>query len=260
MTADSPSGSWCPRPRGLARGLPDGPRALDRTARVLSPRWRCSTWFRTTLTLVVGAGTLGVIRMWALRRRRARGRAAVEARRRLAAELGADAVLEPGADVEAALGSRRRAALVTVPRGHCPGPRGRRRRRVGSVFAGSPAALRSTPSRALPPPAVGGRTGSTLADYRRARDIAASGSIPQSDFRREPSLWRRSHRSSSTPTPTPERCASWRDRRLAARGGGSVADRREGPIRVALIGYGLAGAVFHGPLVSSTPGWRSRRS
>jgi scyllo-inositol 2-dehydrogenase (NADP+) len=28
----------------------------------------------------------------------------------------------------------------------------------------------------------------------------------------------------------------------------------EGPIRVALIGYGLAGAVFHGPLISSTPG------
>jgi predicted dehydrogenase len=33
-----------------------------------------------------------------------------------------------------------------------------------------------------------------------------------------------------------------------------VADRREGSIRVALIGYGLAGVVFHGPLVSSTPG------
>jgi scyllo-inositol 2-dehydrogenase (NADP+) len=33
-----------------------------------------------------------------------------------------------------------------------------------------------------------------------------------------------------------------------------VADRPEGPIRVALIGYGLAGAVFHGPLISSTPG------
>jgi predicted dehydrogenase len=33
-----------------------------------------------------------------------------------------------------------------------------------------------------------------------------------------------------------------------------VADRPEGPIRVALIGYGLAGAVFHGPLLSSTPG------
>jgi len=32
-----------------------------------------------------------------------------------------------------------------------------------------------------------------------------------------------------------------------------VADRPEGPIRVALIGYGLAGAVFHGPLISSTP-------
>jgi predicted dehydrogenase len=33
-----------------------------------------------------------------------------------------------------------------------------------------------------------------------------------------------------------------------------VADRPEGPIRVALIGYGLAGAVFHGPLISTTPG------
>jgi predicted dehydrogenase len=33
-----------------------------------------------------------------------------------------------------------------------------------------------------------------------------------------------------------------------------VADRPEGSIRVALIGYGLAGAVFHGPLISSTPG------
>jgi predicted dehydrogenase len=33
-----------------------------------------------------------------------------------------------------------------------------------------------------------------------------------------------------------------------------VADRPEDPIRVALIGYGLAGAVFHGPLISSTPG------
>ena len=32
-----------------------------------------------------------------------------------------------------------------------------------------------------------------------------------------------------------------------------MADRPEGPIRVALIGYGLAGAVFHGPLISSTP-------
>ena len=32
-----------------------------------------------------------------------------------------------------------------------------------------------------------------------------------------------------------------------------MADRPEGPIRVALIGFGLAGAVFHGPLISSTP-------
>ena len=33
-----------------------------------------------------------------------------------------------------------------------------------------------------------------------------------------------------------------------------MADRLGDPIRVALIGYGLAGAVFHGPLISSTPG------
>ena len=33
-----------------------------------------------------------------------------------------------------------------------------------------------------------------------------------------------------------------------------MADSAGGPIRVALIGYGLAGAVFHGPLISSTLG------
>jgi predicted dehydrogenase len=33
-----------------------------------------------------------------------------------------------------------------------------------------------------------------------------------------------------------------------------MADRPGDPIMVALIGYGLAGAVFHGPLISSTPG------
>lgn len=31
-------------------------------------------------------------------------------------------------------------------------------------------------------------------------------------------------------------------------------DHRDGPIRVALIGFGLAGAVFHGPLIASTAG------
>jgi len=33
-----------------------------------------------------------------------------------------------------------------------------------------------------------------------------------------------------------------------------VAEHPDDLIRVALIGYGLAGAVFHGPLISSTPG------
>ena len=66
-------------------------------------------------------------------------------------------------------------------------------------------------------------------------------------------------RRSSTPAPTPGAAVRGETVGCGA-GGGSVADRREGPIRVALIGYSLAGAVFHGPLVSSTPGWRSRRS
>ena len=68
---------------------------------------RCSTW-PDEVAVVVGAGTLGIIGMWALQA--AGARVAVvqrsEARRRLAAELGADAVLEPGDDVAAALGSR----------------------------------------------------------------------------------------------------------------------------------------------------------
>jgi predicted dehydrogenase len=35
---------------------------------------------------------------------------------------------------------------------------------------------------------------------------------------------------------------------------GDVAEHPDDPIRVALIGYGLAGAVFHGPLISTTLG------
>jgi L-iditol 2-dehydrogenase len=133
--------------------------------------------------LVVGAGTLGIIGMWSLQA--AGARVAVvqrsEARRRLAAELGADAVLEPGADVEAALGSRPVAALVTVPSVdalswalECVDVGGRVHAFAG-VPGGAPIEANLVHYRHL---RLVGSTGSTLADYRRARDIARSGSIP----------------------------------------------------------------------------------
>lgn len=133
--------------------------------------------------VVVGAGTLGVIGMWSLQA--AGARVAVvqrsEARRRLAAELGAEAVLEPGADVEAALGSRPRAALVTVPSVEalswaleCVDVGGRVHAFAG-VPGGAPIDANIVHYRHL---RLVGSTGSTLADYRRARDMAASGSIP----------------------------------------------------------------------------------
>jgi threonine dehydrogenase-like Zn-dependent dehydrogenase len=133
--------------------------------------------------VVVGAGTLGVIGMWALQS--AGARVAVvqrsEARRRLAAELGADAVLEPGADVEAALGSRPRAALVTVPSVEALSwalesvDVGGRVHAFAGIPGGAPIDANLVHYRHL---RLVGSTGSTVADYRRARDIARSGSIP----------------------------------------------------------------------------------
>jgi L-iditol 2-dehydrogenase len=103
-----------------------------------------------------------------------------EARRRLAAELGADAVLEPGADVEAALGSRPRAALVTVPSVEalswaleCVDVGGRVHAFAG-IPGGAPIDANIVHYRHL---RLVGSTGSTVADYRRARDMARSGSI-----------------------------------------------------------------------------------
>jgi len=132
--------------------------------------------------VVVGAGTLGVIGMWALQSVGARVAVVQrsEARRRLAAELGADAVLEPGADVGAALGSRPRAALVTVPSVEaltwaleCVDVGGRVHAFAG-IPGGAPIDANLVHYRHL---RLVGSTGSTVADYRRARDMARSGSI-----------------------------------------------------------------------------------
>ena len=135
------------------------------------------------VAVVVGAGPLGIIGMWALQA--AGARVAIvqrsEARRRLAAELGADAALGPEDDIADALGSRPAVALVTAPG-------------VGALswalehvdvggrvhaFAGSPGGAHVDANivhyRHL---RLMGSTGSTVEDYRRARDLASSGSIP----------------------------------------------------------------------------------
>jgi threonine dehydrogenase-like Zn-dependent dehydrogenase len=135
------------------------------------------------VAVVVGAGPLGIIGMWALQAAGARVGVVQrsEARRRLAAELGADAALGPEDDIADALGSRPAVALVTAPG-------------VGALswalehvdvggrvhaFAGSPGGAPVDANivhyRHL---RLMGSTGSTAQDYRRARDLASSGSVP----------------------------------------------------------------------------------
>ena len=135
------------------------------------------------LAVVVGAGTLGIIGMWALQA--AGARVAVvqrsEARRRLAAELGADAVLEPGDDVAAALGSPPAAALVTAPGVEALSwaidrvDVGGRVHAFAGTPGGAPVDANVVHYRHL---RLVGSTGSTVKDYRRARDLARSGAVP----------------------------------------------------------------------------------
>jgi threonine dehydrogenase-like Zn-dependent dehydrogenase len=135
------------------------------------------------VAVVVGAGTLGIIGMWALQAMGARVAVVQrsEARRRLAAELGADAALGPGDDVAAALGSPPVAALVTAPGVEALSWAVEHVDVGGRVhaFAGSPGGAPIDANlvhyRHL---RLMGSTGSTIDDYRRARDLARSGSIP----------------------------------------------------------------------------------
>jgi threonine dehydrogenase-like Zn-dependent dehydrogenase len=135
------------------------------------------------LAVVVGAGTLGIIGMWALQA--AGARVAVvqrsEARRRLAAELGADAVLEPADDVAEALGALPAAALVTAPGVDALSwaidhvDVGGRVHAFAGTPGGAPVDANLVHYRHL---RLVGSTGSTVEDYRRARDLARSGAVP----------------------------------------------------------------------------------
>jgi L-iditol 2-dehydrogenase len=135
------------------------------------------------VAVVVGAGTLGIIGMWALQA--AGARVAVvqrsEARRLLAAELGADVVLGPDDDVAAALGSLPGMALVTAPGVEALAWAVEHVDVGGRVHAfagspdGSPIDANLVHYRHLQ---LMGSTGSTVDDYRRARDLASARSVP----------------------------------------------------------------------------------
>ena len=185
-----------------------------------------------------------------------------EARRRLAAELGADAVLEPGDDVAAALGALPAAALVTAPGVEALSwaidhvDVGGRVHAFAGTPGGAPVDANIVHYRHL---RLVGSTGSTVEDYRRARDLARSGAVP---LDRMPSRTVAldevpeillDPEPGSPDAPGRGETVGSRERWFVGRVGG-VAEHPDDPIRVALIGYGLAGAVFHGPLISSTPG------
>jgi L-iditol 2-dehydrogenase len=134
------------------------------------------------LALVVGAGSMGVLSMWALQQGGARVAVSQRSqdRRELAAELGADAVLAPGDSVAAVLGEPPRVAIVTAP-GSEPLAWALEEVAVGGAvhaFAGTPGGAQIDANvvhyRHL---TLVGSTGSALADYRRAVELASSGRI-----------------------------------------------------------------------------------
>jgi L-iditol 2-dehydrogenase len=133
--------------------------------------------------VVVGAGAMGILCTWALQH--AGAQVAVcqrsPARRRLAAELGADAIISPDERPEDALGEAPRLALVTAP-GAVPLEWALAHVAGGGIvhaFAGSPGGARIDANRLhYRHLTLVGSTGSTLGDYERARRLVAGGEIP----------------------------------------------------------------------------------
>lgn len=133
--------------------------------------------------VVVGAGSLGIVGMWALQALGARVAVAQrsEARRALAERLGADAVVSPEGDPAEALGEPPRAALVAAPGADALAWALERVDVGGRVHAfagmpgGAPVDANAVHYRHL---ALVGSTGSTVEDYRRGLEMARSGDVP----------------------------------------------------------------------------------
>ena len=132
--------------------------------------------------LVVGAGPMGILSMWALQQAGARVAVSQRSRERreLAAQLGADAVLGPEDTAASVLGDAPRVAIVTAP-----GPEPLARALEEVAVGGAVHAFAGTPTGAPIDANVVhyrhlrlvGSTGSALSDYRRAIELAAAGRI-----------------------------------------------------------------------------------
>jgi len=138
---------------------------------------------RGEAALVVGAGAMGLLCTWALRAAGARVAVAQrsEPRRRLAGTLGADAVVAPGEDPAARLGAAPAVAVVAAPGAEALAwalaavAPGGRVHAFASTPGGAAADANLVHYRHL---TLVGSTGSTLRDYRRARDLALAGAVP----------------------------------------------------------------------------------
>ncbi len=132
--------------------------------------------------LVVGAGTMGILAMWALQSQGARVVVSQrsERRRHLAAELGADAVIAAGEDPGPALGESPTVAMVTAP-----GSEALAYALEAVVVGGRVHAFAGTPGGGLIDANVVhyrhlsllGSTGSRRTDYRRALHLASTGQV-----------------------------------------------------------------------------------
>jgi L-iditol 2-dehydrogenase len=138
---------------------------------------------RGEAALVVGAGSMGLLCMWALQAAGATVAVAQRSpeRRALAARLGANVVLGPGQDPQAELGRTPSVAVVAAPGAEplawalAKVAVGGRVHAFASTPGGAPVDANIVHYRHL---TVVGSTGSTVGDYRRARDLAASGEVP----------------------------------------------------------------------------------
>jgi L-iditol 2-dehydrogenase len=138
---------------------------------------------RGETALVVGAGPMGLLSMWALQAAGATVAVAQRSpeRRRLAASLGADIALTPDQDPAAELGEAPSLAVVTAPGAEALAwalakvAVGGRVHAFASTTGGAPVDANGLHYRHL---TLVGSTGSTLGNYRRARDLVASGRVP----------------------------------------------------------------------------------
>lgn len=139
--------------------------------------------------LVIGAGPLGILGMWLFRGVGARVAVVQrsEDRRRLALELGADAAVAPGEDVDRALGGPPHAILVTAPGADALTWALERVAEGGVVhaFAGTVGGMQVDANlvhyRHL---TLVGSTGCTVDELRRALELARSGAVPVADLPR----------------------------------------------------------------------------